>query len=778
MTPIIEKLIPGPSRVFVPVSLLFLVLTLSTPAASAQDEDATVDPNPLRPADTSSPRSTLEGFLESVNRAYRVTHEADAALEATQPKMTREEAREMERTAGNLLRHAVHTLDLSQIPRVLREDVGIESALRLKEIFDRMELPPIETVPDAQMVAAEQAGRPSSRMDEPVRWRFPDTEIEIVEIMDGERQGQFLFSSGTVARIGDYYNRIKDFPYRMVDNFEYVSPEKSEGFYEHYISTPGYLVPNAHFLGRLVDELPARLNTTWGKQTLWQWVGFLLSMLIAALASYVVYRVLIQSARRLSAPLNSWLMILAPISIAFIVGVVVKFVSNDLNITGDLYRVVVRGGRVTVIAMTTWAVFLLSKTVGSTIIALPGMREHSSEIILVRIGSIIVGVLLGLVAIIKGLQSLGADLVPLLAGLGIGGLAVALAAQRTLANFIGSLILLINKPVEVGDFCRYGDQIGTVERIGMISTGIRSLERTIITVPNATFSEMELDNFSKRDQRLLKTVLQLRYETTPEQMRYVLAKLRELLLGHPKVTPQPTRVRFVGYGAYSKNLEIFAYLDCQDQNTFLAMKEDILLRIEDIVNEAGSGFAFPSQTAYLSRDEGLDAGKRGEAEDRVRQWRNSSRLPFPEFEAREREQLENVLDYPPKGSPDYEPTEVSPDEQPATGSAALTPDDLVDLPSLVIRLQEGSDLARYLRGRLSEETLDLLSRYGGGRDDKLKEALVGDLNAIILGPSIYDEQRFSRVELRQETLDLLSTNPQRTNRLLLDDAFPPTMSTH
>jgi hypothetical protein len=294
---------------------------------------------------------------------------------------------------------------------------------------------------------------------------------------------------------------------------------------------------------------------------------------------------------------------------------------------------------------------------------------------------------------------------------------------------------------------------------------------------------MQLDNFAVRDQRLLKTVLQLRYETTPEQMRYILAKMRELLLGHPKVTPEPARVRFVGYGAYSKDVEIFAYIDCQDQSIFLAMQEDILLRIEDIVNEAGSGFAFPSQTAYLSRDSGLDAGRRGEAEDRVRQWRSSGTLPFPEFEGLEREQLENILDYPPKGSPDYEPPEVSSEQPPAKGSAkfSLHEDDLVDLPSLVIKLQEGNDLARYLRGRLSDETQNLLSDYGGGRDEKLKEALVRDANAIIPGPSIYDEKRFSKVELRQETRDLLSTDPEGEdlawlNRLLLEDAYPQALS--
>jgi len=379
--------------------------------------------------------------------------------------------------------------------------------------------------------------------------------------------------------------------------------------------------------------------------------------------------------------------------------------------------------------------------------------------------------------IIVSVRDLGADLLPLLAGLGVGGLAVALAAQRTLANFIGSLILFANKPVKPGDFCRYGDQIGTVEHIGLLSTRIRSLERTIVTVPNAELSEIKLENYAMRDQRLLKTVLQLRYETTPEQMRYILAKLREMLLRHPKVSPDPARVRFVGYGAYSKDVEVFAYLLCQDQNTFLAIQEDVLLRIEDIVNEAGSGFAFPSQTAYLSRDKGLDPGRGDRAKARVQQWRETGRFPFPEFEAKERERLTDTLDYPPKGSPDYEPPKTSPDQQPARGPAAFTGDDFVNLSSLAAKLQERNQVADYLWGRLSVKTQKLLSKYSSDVDAEVRKALAHDLNAIIQGASIYAVDRFSEIKRRTETQDLLEINPQGEglawlNRMLLEDAYP------
>jgi MscS family membrane protein len=126
-----------------------------------------------------------------------------------------------------------------------------------------------------------------------------------------------------------------------------------------------------------------------------------------------------------------------------------------------------------------------------------------------------------------------------------------------------------------------------------------------------------------------------------------------MLLGHPMVTPAPARVRFVGYGAYSLDLEIFAYLRCQDQDDFLAIKEDILLRIADIISQAGTGFAFPSQTAYLTRDQGLDPERSREAESEVEGWREQNQLPFPEFDPGLRWEMEDILDYPQRGAYNY-----------------------------------------------------------------------------------------------------------------------------
>jgi MscS family membrane protein len=193
-------------------------------------------------------------------------------------------------------------------------------------------------------------------------------------------------------------------------------------------------------------------------------------------------------------------------------------------------------------------------------------------------------------------------------------------------------------------------------------TTVRSSERIRVerspissTVPNAEFSQMQIENFTRRDRMLFRTTLGLRYETTPEQLRYVLAKLRELLIAHPMVSPDPARVRFVGFGAYSLDVEIFAYVLSADYNAYMGVLEDLNLRIMDLVEEAGTGFAFPSQTTYLTRDKALDAERAKAAEGQVEDWRAHDALPFPEPDPHRRQELSDTLDFPPKGSASRRP---------------------------------------------------------------------------------------------------------------------------
>jgi MscS family membrane protein len=259
--------------------------------------------------------------------------------------------------------------------------------------------------------------------------------------------------------------------------------------------------------------------------------------------------------------------------------------------------------------------------------------------------------LIVLIGFLGVLGTLGVNINAAVAGLGVGGIAVALAAQKTIENLFGGISLFADRPVRVGDFFRYGDQVGTVEEIGLRSTRVRTLDRTVVTIPNAEFSSLRLENFAKRDRMRLWTMIGVRYETTPDQLRYLLARLREILLAHPRVTDDPARVRFFGFGAYSLDLEVFAYIDTADWSELLSIREDIYLRFMDAIKEAGTGFAFPSTTTYVGHDNGLNAEDTRRAEDRVAEWREKGELPFPSIPEERRREVWNSFDWPPEGSP-------------------------------------------------------------------------------------------------------------------------------
>lgn len=213
-------------------------------------------------------------------------------------------------------------------------------------------------------------------------------------------------------------------------------------------------------------------------------------------------------------------------------------------------------------------------------------------------------------------------------------------------------MLYADRPVRVGDFCKFGKISGTVVHIGLRSTRIRGMDRTLISVPNADFSQLELVNLTRRDRIRLKTVLGLRYETTPDQLRHVLTHLREMLIAHPKIYEDGVRVRFVGFGDFSLDLEVQAFAKTREWDTFLSVQEDIFLRIMRIVEGSGTGFAFPSQTVYVGKDTPLPGDLQQAAESEVRTWRSQGKLPFPDIPEERRKELLDTLDFPPKGSPE------------------------------------------------------------------------------------------------------------------------------
>jgi len=200
------------------------------------------------------------------------------------------------------------------------------------------------------------------------------------------------------------------------------------------------------------------------------------------------------------------------------------------------------------------------------------------------------------------LHHFGINLTAALAGLGVGGIAVALAAQKTLENIIAGVSLIADEAVRVGDSVTVGDVQGTVEEVGLRSTRIRTLDRTLVILPNGQIANMKVETVSARDKFWFHPVLPLRYDTTPEQLDAVLATIREFLRTQSNLEPTSVRVRFFRLGAFSLDIDVFAYVNARDWSDFLRVQEQLLVGIMDILRRNGTGFALPSQTLYLRPD--------------------------------------------------------------------------------------------------------------------------------------------------------------------------------
>jgi MscS family membrane protein len=351
---------------------------------------------------------------------------------------------------------------------------------------------------------------------------------------------------------------------------------------------------------------------------LYSWIGLILGLAFALLLGSLITRALVPLVRRLLRGITSEEdkhsidSVRAPIRLILIAAAIRLF--SVISLTFYMRQFWIRVSVVVAIIGLTW---LLIQFVGilSTFYT-RHLRSHqmAGRIAMWSLINRLLKALIIIAAILWLLHFAGADLTAVLTGLGVGGVAVAFAAQKTLENLFGGMMIISDEPIRVGDFCRVGDQMGTVEDIGLRSTRIRTLMRTLVSIPNGQLATMNIENFSLRDKFWLHHVVGLRYETSKNQLDRVLDELRGMLLSHPKVEAADARARFVKFGSFSLDLEIFAYIKTTVMAEFLEVQEEILLRIMNIVAACGAQIAFPSQTTYIARDVPPEMSKRGDVE--------------------------------------------------------------------------------------------------------------------------------------------------------------------
>jgi MscS family membrane protein len=497
--------------------------------------------------------------------------------------------------------------DYLQISAARRQSQGVNLADKLKVLMDRA------FVGSLSRLSTRSEGNPE--LGPPDRenigsFSVGDVDVPVVLVQTGKI---WLFSAETLSKVPELYDNLQA---HQVEN-----------------KLPQVLVRNAP-LG----------------MPLWQWLGLLIAIPVAIAIGWALL-LLPAIPRRLwlkfrnKPNLHAYGRASRPLLICFSV-LAHRWIAGHfgLPLLTRLYYYRTIG----VIFSIGFFWFLLR----ATSLTMQRLRTHAISAGRVGTGTLMVlgerllTALVVIVAILATLGILGFNLTTVLAGLGIGGIAIAFAAQKTLENLFGGISVLADEVIRVGDYCRFGDRTGTVEDISLRSTRVRTDARTELSIPNGSLATMNIENFTRRDKIQFSPVLAIRCETTADQLRYLLAEVRRMLYEHPKVGSDSANIRFAGFDSSSLRIEITAYVLTRDSNEFVAVREDLLLRIMDIVERSGSGFAFPSQTLYLSRDPGLDKERTAVAERQVQQWRDENKLPFPDFAPEDKAALRGSIEYP------------------------------------------------------------------------------------------------------------------------------------
>ncbi len=347
---------------------------------------------------------------------------------------------------------------------------------------------------------------------------------------------------------------------------------------------------------------------------LWQWVGLVVIALLGIMAGWTVSRFIRRGARsdamrRLGPVAQSVVAVSAPLGVLLSL-LAMRLAQPLLGLSEPARDNLALGSRALTVIVMAWAVARWLKIVTATLEEQMARRGITDATSIVRVGRAVATGLVWLLGVAAAMQVFGLDLSAVIAGLGIGTAAIALASQQTLANLFGGASVVADRVLHIGDTISVNGTVGTVERIGIRSTHLRTLDRTLLVVANGDLAQSRVDKLSARDGFRYSAVLGLVYETRPDAIRAILAELRARLNGDPMVDPTTVLVHFTAFGASSLDIDIKAVFRTTDFAEYRGAVERLNLDCIEIIARNGSGFAFPSRTVYVVGDEGKEPDAR------------------------------------------------------------------------------------------------------------------------------------------------------------------------
>ena len=452
--------------------------------------------------------------MDYMNRSYRLLMEANEINIRSDALGISDDAEDREAQAELIFDRAFYCLDMSAFPPSVQKDMGYGRAMMLKEILDRIELPPYMEIPGREEVELDLESKKYPKL---LRWKIPNTDLVLVKQTEGARQWEYTFSSKTVEKLPEYYEKVKHLPY-VKDRFV------TAGYYDFYKNTPGLLLPPRW--SRFLPEWSAK---TWMGQTVWQWAAFIMCIATSVLVATVAFNLVVKRTKKLSVIIRKWSRVLFFLLCVLILSHLYKMLSEDINLTGDVLihtRLFIEGLSWTLIAIMVFHLFV---AIAETIIVAPKVDKIGIEAAYTR-------AILGVVALfgagfflVFGLSQIGVSVVPLLTGVGIGGIAIALAARSTIENIISSFTIFVDKPYRVGDRVKVLGYDGTIEDIGIRSTKIRTSKGSLTSIPNEKIASTEIENIQRRPFIRRTLEINIPYATSSEKTNRAVEIIQSIL---------------------------------------------------------------------------------------------------------------------------------------------------------------------------------------------------------------------------------------------------------
>lgn len=515
--------------------------------------------SPLAPLDTSTPRATL-ATVQDLGR------DLDAAFAAYReaPSFA------LQNEIRQVLARTDSVFDLATTPSALRAAAGSASFGYLKDIL--MRLP-----------AIDPAALPRDAATAPDRFRLPGTEIELVRTPDGPQAGAYLFSADTVERLPEFHARIIAQPI--------LQPAPYESWRIEQIRFTGPFVP-----GGLVRAMPEAMQILILGTPLWK---MLFSAVVLAGAGMAAFRWAEHAGARAAAAGSAlrarYWRLTQPLGLGVFALLARAYLIGQVNLSGRFFEGVQ--------ALTLGMAILAAAGVVRGVVLILGEHVNASgrfadrlyDRHLVRLISGVGGLAAACFVVLWGANSLGVPLLGLVAGMGVGGIALALAAQSTIENLFAGVSLFADRPFRVGDTIIYAGGEGMVESIGPRSTRIRAPDGMQITVPNADLAKTQVTNKTCRDATLFRHVIALGLETTPAEITDFCRRIMDLLETYPVdgLSEPPPRVRLVGIGDGAMRVEVQAEFLAESEDDFYRLQESLLLAILGLVAARGLRLSNP-----------------------------------------------------------------------------------------------------------------------------------------------------------------------------------------